>query len=116
MNQKFIQSVVLGSIMFGVLALGNFNANATGFNKNINKNGNTISSSQLYDILNKTEAEDIAKTFGTPDKITTLRNDSGELAGVIWTYQNAVSKQDEKLDANFVYVAGQFKYVTLSNS
>lgn len=116
MDQKFIQSAVLGSIMVGVLAFSNFNANANGFNKNINNNGKSLSSNQFYDILNKTEKEDVAKTFGKPDSITTLRNDDGELAGVIWTYENAVSKKDQKLDANFVYVAGQFKYVTLSNS
>lgn len=116
MNQKFIQSAVLGSIMVGVLAFSNFSANAKGFNKNINNNGKPISTNQFYDILNKTEKEDVAKTFGKPDSITTLRNDDGELAGVIWTYQDAVSKKSGKFDANFVYVAGQFKYVTLSNS
>ena len=116
MNHKFIQSAALGSIMIGVLAFSNFNANANGFNKNINKNGKSISTNQFYDILNKTENEDVSKTFGKPDSITTLRNDEGELAGVIWTYQDAVFTKGEELDANFVYVAGQFKYVSLTNS
>lgn len=116
MNQKFIQSTVLGSIMVAAFVFSNFSANANGFNKNINNNGKSISTNQFYDILNKTEKEDVAKTFGKPDSISTLRNDSGELAGVIWTYQDAVSKKEVKFDANFVYVAGQFKYVTLSNS
>lgn len=116
MNQKFIQSAVLGSLMLGVLVFGNFNANATGFNKTINNNGKVISSNQFYEILDKTEANEVAKTFGMPDTITTLKNADGELAGVVWTYQKAVSKQNLELDANFVYVEGVFKYVTLSNS
>lgn len=116
MNQKFIQSAVLGSLMFGVLVFGQFNANATGFNKNVNNNGKVVSANQFYDMLDHTNASEVAVKFGMPDTITTLNDAKGDLAGVVWTYKNAVTKDSKELDANFVFVAGEFKYVTLSNS
>lgn len=116
MNQKFIQSAVLGGLMFGVLAFGQFNANATGFNKNVNNNGKVVSANQFYDILDHTKASEVAAKFGMPDIITTLNDAKGEMAGVVWTYKNAVTKDSKELNANLVFVAGEFKYVTLSNS
>jgi hypothetical protein len=116
MNQKFIQSAVLGILMFGVLAFGQFNANATGFNKKVNNNGKVVSANQFYDMLDHTEPSNIAIKFGMPDTITTLNDANGAQAGVVWTYSNAVSKDSKNLNANFVYVAGEFKYVTLSNN
>jgi hypothetical protein len=116
MNQKFIQSAVLGSLMFGAVIFGQFNANATGFNKNVNNNGKVVSANQFYDMLDQTKASEIAIRFGMPDTITTLNDANGNQAGVVWTYKNAVDKDSEKLNANFVFVAGEFKYVTLSNS
>jgi hypothetical protein len=115
MNQKFIQSAVLGSVMFGVIIFGNFDANANGFNKKPTNNGEVISANQFYNMLDNTESTDVAVKFGIPDTITTLKDADGDQAGVVWTYKEAVSKDSEKLDANFVFVAGQFKYVTLSN-
>lgn len=116
MNQKFIQSAVLGSLMFGVLVFGQFDANATGFNKNVNNNGKVVSANQFYDMLDHTSSQEVAVTFGFPDTIATLKDADGSQAGVVWTYKNAVSKDSKELDANFVFVAGEFKYVTLSNS
>jgi hypothetical protein len=116
MNQKFIQSAVLGSLMFGVLVFGQFDANATGFNKNVNNNGKVVSANQFYDMLDQTKPNEIAVKFGMPDTISTLKDAKGTQAGVVWTYKNAVAKDSEELDANFVFVAGEFKYVTLSNS
>lgn len=116
MNQKFIQSTLLGSILAGVLTFGNFSANATGFKTPVTNNGQAISANQLYDLLNKTEPSKVAKTFGMPDKISSLNSAEGNLEGVIWTYKDAVSDQNKKLDANLVFVHGEFKYVTLSNS
>ena len=116
MNQKFIQSAVLGSLMFGVLVFGNFNANANGFHKNANKNGEVVSANQFYNMLDHTSSEKVAVTFGLPDTISTLKDADGTQAGVVWTYKNAVERDSKELDANFVFVAGKFKYVTLSNS
>ena len=116
MNQKFIQSTVLGSLMFGVIAFGHFNANATGFNKTIKNNGTAVTANQFYETLNNSKSTDVAVKFGMPDTISTLKGADGNQAGVVWTYKDAVTKDSEKLDANFMFVAGEFKYVTLSNS
>ena len=116
MNQKFILSTVLGSLMLGVLAFGQFNANATGFNKKSNNNGEVVSANQFYSMLDNSKSTDIAVKFGMPDTIATLKETNGSQAGVVWTYKDAVAKDNDKLDANFVFVAGEFKYVTLSNS
>lgn len=116
MNQKFVQSSLLGSILIGVLTFGNFNANATGFKTPAANNGKAISANQFYDLLNKTEPSKVAKTFGMPDKISSLNDAEGQLEGVIWTYEDAVSEKNDKLDANLVFIHGKFKYVTLSNS
>jgi len=121
MNQKFIQSTVLGSIMIGTLAFSNFSANATGFQKNINKNGSinhnglVVSDVTFYEMLNKTSTDKVAMKFGMPDTITTLKSADGSQEGVVWIYKDAVKKDTANLDANFVFVAGEFKYVTLSD-
>jgi hypothetical protein len=116
MNQKFIQSAILGSLMFGVLVFGNFDANANGFHKKANKNGEVVSANQFYAMLDHTSDKEVAVTFGLPDTISTLKDADGSQAGVVWTYKNAVAKDSKELDANFVFVAGKFKYVTLSSS
>ena len=122
MNQKFIQKTVVSSLMIGLLALSNFNASAMGFQKSINDNGTVnhnglvVSDVAFYKMLDKTKANEMALKFGMPDTIATLNNADGNKQGVIWTYKNAVKKDAANLDANFVFVAGQFKYVTLSNS
>ncbi len=115
MNQKFIKSAVLSGLMLGAITAGNLSANAKDVNKNIN-NDKVVSTNEFYKILDKTEPDQVAKVFGRPDKVATLKNTEGDQAGVVWTYKRVVSKKNKILDANFVFVAGQFKYVTLSNS
>lgn len=122
MNQKFIQSALLGASLAGLLAFGNFNANAMGFNKNIsndgkvNNNGKVVSANAFYTMLDQTKPAEVATKFGMPDTITTLKSASGAKEGVVWTYKDAVKQDTATLSANFVFVAGEFKYVTLSNS
>ncbi len=113
MNQKFIQSAVLSGLMFGVIAFGNFSANAKDVDNN---NDKVVSTNEFYKILDETKPNEVAKIFGRPDKIATLNDAEGDQAGVVWTYEKVVSKKNKILDASFVFVAGEFKYVTLSNS
>jgi|TARA_B110000879_G_scaffold106160_1_gene142914 hypothetical protein len=118
MNQKFIQKTLLSSLTIGLLAFSNINANAMGFQKNINDNGTVslnglvVSDVAFYEMLDN--ANKVSLTFGMPDSISTLKNADGNQEGVIWTYKNSVKKGPAILDANFVFVAGEFKYVTLS--
>lgn len=117
MNQKFIKSTAIGSLLLTAMAFTNLNANATGFHTGINNPGLVISSADFYKMVDKTKAAtDVAKQFGRPDKIATLKNTKGVQEGVIWIYEDAVKEKSSKMNANFVFVAGQFKYVTLSNS
>jgi len=122
MNQKFIQQKLLSSLMIGLLAFSSFNANAMGFQKNINENGTVnhnglvVSDVAFYNMLDNTNPNKVSLKFGIPDTIATLKNADGNKQGVVWTYKNAVKKDAANLDANFVFVAGQFKYVTLTNS
>jgi hypothetical protein len=111
MNQKFIRSIVLSSIVLGATAMG---ANATGLTESVT--GKALPSQKFYEIVGKTKPNQVAVNFGAPDTIATIRDTSGKVSGVVWTYKNAVASQDKKLDANFVLVNGQFKYVTLSNA
>ena len=119
MNQKFIQKTLLSSLTIGLLAFSNINANAMGFQKNINDNGTVslnglvVSDVAFYEMLDN--ANKVSLTFGMPDSISTLKNADGNQEGVIWTYKNSVKKGPAILDANFVFIAGVFKYVTLSN-
>ena len=122
MNQKFMQQKLLNTLMIGLLAFSSFNASAMGFQKNINENGTVnhnglvVSDLAFYKMLDNTNPNKVSLKFGMPDTITTLKNADGKKQGVVWTYKNAVKKDTANLDANFVFVAGQFKYVTLSNS
>lgn len=119
MNQKFIQKTLLSSLMIGLLAFSIINANAMGFQKNINDNGTVslnglvVSDVAFYEMLNNATNK-VSLKFGMPDSISTLKNANGNQEGVIWTYKNAVKKDSVNLDANFVFIAGVFKYVTLS--
>ena len=121
MNQKFIQKSITTSLMAGLIAFSNIHANAMGFQKNINVNGSVsqnglvVSDEAFYKMLDHTKPTKIALTFGMPDRITTLNNANGSQQGVIWTYKKAIKKGTANLDANFVFVAGQFKFVTLSD-
>lgn len=122
MNQKFIQNTLLSSLMIGLVAFSNINANAMGFQKNINNNGTVslnglvVSDVAFYEMLDNATTEQVSLQFGIPDATSTLKSADGNKEGVIWTYINAVKKDTANLDANFVFVAGEFKYVTLSNS
>jgi hypothetical protein len=107
--------------MIGLLTFGSFNVSAMGFQKNINDNGSVnqnglvVSDVAFYKMLDNTNPNKVSLKFGMPDTITTLKNAHGKQQGVVWTYKNAVKKDAANLDANFVFVAGQFKYVTLTN-
>jgi len=126
MNQKFIENLLMGGklihsmflagLLFSLLTFGNYYAHATGFNQAIDQSGPVVSSNQFYDMLNHTKPKEVALTFGTPDKIARLEDFEGKVTGVIWTYQNAVSQKNEIMDANFVLVDGEFKYVTLTKT
>ncbi|MEE9332361.1 MAG: hypothetical protein V3U89_09045 [Methylophilaceae bacterium] len=114
MNQKFIQSAFLGGLLVSSIAFGSFYVNAEGNNNKVHNNGEAISANQFYDMLNKTKPNEVSLTFGAPDNITTLKDLAGDQTGVVWTYKNAVSKDNTILDANFMLVKGEFKYLTLS--
>ena len=122
MNQKFIKKQLVSSLMIGLFAFSSINASAMGFQKNIddngtvNLNGLVVSDVAFYQMLENTSPDKVSLKFGIPDSMTTLKAANGEKQGVVWTYKNAVKKDAANLDANFVFVAGQFKYVTLSNS
>lgn len=121
MNQKFIsrkvaESAILVSLLAGLLAFGNFKANAAGFNSKAPNHGNVLSTGKFYNQLEKTKPTNIAKTFGMPDEIRTLKSTHGDTIGVVWVYRDAVAKEQNTMDANFVLVAGDFKYVTLAKT
>jgi len=121
MNQKFIsskivESVVLVSLLAGLLAFGNFKANAAGFNSKAPNHGNVLSTGKFYNQLEKTKPANIAKTFGMPDEIRALKSMEGDTIGVVWVYRDAVAEEQNTMDANFVLVKGNFKYVTLSKA
>ncbi len=116
MNQKFIQSTLLSGLLVGMLAFGNFSVNAAGFNKNNVNNGKVYSKTDFYKTLKSTQANEFASTFGMPDNIITLRDLEGDTTGVVWVYRDSVVANNEKLDANFVLVKGQLKYVTLTTA
>ncbi len=116
MNQKFINNVFINSLLVAGLVTSSLQANAAGFNKDKNNNGKTMTSSEFYQVLAKTANDKVAKNFGFPDDIQTLKNAAGETEGVVWVYRDAVIKADHMQDAHFVLVNGEMKYVTLSNA
>ena len=87
MNQKFIQKTLLSSLTIGLLAFSNINANAMGFQKNINDNGTVslnglvVSDVAFYEMLDN--ANKVSLTFGMPDSISTLKNADGNQEGLV---------------------------------
>ena len=113
MNQKFIKSALLGGLVAGSLALGSFNANATGFHQEIIHNGMTISSAKFYEVLGKTNFDQLVYNFGRPDDIQTLKNTSGEKIGSVWVYNHAVKVENNMRDARIVVIDNKLQYATL---
>ncbi len=97
------------------LVIASIGANAAGFKKSATYTGMVITPEKFYEIVENTKGGQVAINFGTPDSINTMREPSGAVSGVVWVYHNAVAKQDKKMDANFMIVNGELKYVTLSN-
>ena len=116
MNQKFIKSFILGSLVVGTLALGSFSANATCFHEGNNNQGIAISSAQFYQVLAKTNMDHLGYNFGAPDEIQTLKDTAGTKVGSVWVYHNAVQNEQGKQDAHFVVINGKLQYATLSNA
>ncbi len=110
MKQNFTKAILFGGL---VVALG---ANAAGFHKSITNAGLVITPEKFYEVVQKTKSDQVATNFGTPDNTLTMRDSAGAVTGVVWVYHNAVAKQDKLMDANFVIVNGEFKYVALSNA
>ena len=95
MNQKFIKSVLVGSLI-----AASMQTSAAGFNKdNSNKNGKVMSATQFYQVLASTKSDQLAANFGFPDQIQTLKNTAGETEGVVWVYRDAVKKTEGMQDA-----------------
>ncbi len=116
MNQKFIKNVFINSLFVAGLVASSAQVNAAGFNKDKNNNGKIMTSTEFYQVLAKTKMDQLGKNFGMPDDIQTLKNTTGETEGVVWVYRDAVKKADHMLDARFVIIDGEMKYVTLSNA
>ena len=114
-NKELVKSILLGSLVLTSLALGSFKASASGFNQNAANDGKVMSAIKFQDILDKTSPNQLASNFGKPDEIVTMKNASGDVAGVMWVYHDAVLKTHGLMDARFVLVNGQMKYVTLSD-
>ncbi len=116
MNQKFIKSAFLGSLVAGTLIFGSFKANAAGFHEGLNNHGIAISAAKFNEILANTNLEQLGYHFGAPDEIQTLKDTLGTKVGSVWIYHDAVKKDSGMQDAHFVIVNGQLQYATLSNN
>lgn len=115
MNQKFIKSIFLGSLVAGALAFGNFGVNAANNNHTAQVANKSMSSAEFYQVVATTKTKQLAANFGFPDQFKSLKNAKGEVEGVVWVYRDIVEKNNEKQDALFVLVNGELKYVTLSS-
>lgn len=116
MMKELAKSILLGSLVLSGVAFGSFEAHASGFNQNAAHDGKVMSAIKFQDILNKTSPNQLATNFGKPDEIVTMKNASGDVEGVMWVYHDAVLKTHGLMDARFVLVNGQMKYVTLSDA
>jgi hypothetical protein len=116
MNQKFIKSVLLGSLVASSLVFGALKANAAGFHEGNNNNGIAVSSTKFYQLLAKTNMDHLGYNFGAPDEIQTLKDTTGAKVGSVWVYHDAVQKEDGKQDAQFVIINGKLQYATLSDA
>lgn len=116
MQNVLTKRVLLGGLVLTGLAFGSFTANAEGFNQNAAKDGKVMSQIKFQDVLENTSPNQLASNFGKPDEIVMMKNTAGDVAGVIWVYRDAVLKARGMMDANFVLINGQMKYVTLSDA
>ncbi len=116
MNQKFINNIVIKSLLISGLAVSSLQANAVGFHEGLNNNGKAISSAEFYEVLAKTRTDQLGYNFGKPDEIQTLKDTSGASVGSVWVYRDAVQKDNSKQDAHFVIIKGELQYATLSNA
>ncbi|MES2182415.1 MAG: hypothetical protein V4493_09995 [Pseudomonadota bacterium] len=116
MKRALLGKLIISSLVASSLIVGTISANASGFNKNSANDGKVMSSIKFYDMVERTQPNQVATNFGKPDEIITMKNASGDVAGVVWVYHDAVLKYHGMMDANFVLVNGQMKYVTLSDA
>lgn len=116
MNQKFIKSATLVSLVASALIFGSFKANATGFHEGHNNNGITVSTDKFYQVLAKTNIDHLGYNFGAPDEIQALKDTNGATVGYVWVYRNAVQNEASKQDAHFVIIDGKLQYATLSDA
>jgi hypothetical protein len=116
MNQKFIKSVLLGSLVVSSLAFGSFKVNAAGFHEGNNNNGIAVSADKFYKVLAKTNTDHLGYNFGAPDEIQTLKDTTGAKVGSVWVYHDAVQSEAGKKDAHFVIINGKLQYATLSDA
>lgn len=116
MNSVLTKSILLGALVLASLAFGSFKAEAAGFNQNAARDGKVMSQIKFQDVLENTSPHQLASNFGKPDEIVMMKNAAGDVAGVIWVYRNAVLKTRGMLDASFVLINGQMRYVTLSDA
>ncbi|MFM9835870.1 MAG: hypothetical protein ACKVOA_07185 [Methylophilaceae bacterium] len=96
------------------LVIACLTANAQGFNKTRGNTGIVITPELLHKTVAKTKPDQFALSFGMPDTIETMRDAAGNVAGVVWVYRDAVADNGKKMDANFMIVNGELKYVTLT--
>jgi hypothetical protein len=111
-----LKSALLSSLVAGSLVLGAFDVNASGFNDSGADDGKVMSSIKFFDIVEHTKPNQVATNFGKPDEIIVMKKPSGAVAGVVWVYHDAVLKQHGMMDAKFILVNGEMKYVSLSDS
>lgn len=114
-----MKSVLLSTVVASSLVLGSFNAHADGFNNSgatDGKDGKVMSQVRFYDTVEKTKPNEVAAHFGKPDEVIVMKKPSGSPAGVVWVYRDAVLKTHGMMDASFVLVDGEMKYVSLSDS
>ena len=116
MNQKFIKSAVLGSLVASSFALTTFKADAAGFHVGNNNDGIAITTLQFNTMLAKTNLDHLGYNFGAPDEIQTLKDTAGARVGSVWVYHNAVQKDGNKQDVSFMIVNGKLQYATLSEA
>lgn len=115
MKSVLLSKLVVSSLVASSLVLS-AQSQASGFNKNAADDGKVMSSIKFYDMVERTQPNQVATNFGKPDEIVTMKNAAGDVAGVVWIYHDAVLKYHGMMDASFVLVNGQMKYVTLTDA
>jgi hypothetical protein len=116
MNQKFINKVVIHTLVAASFVTASLQVSAAGFHTGLNNTGISISSNQFNSLLAQTNAEYLGYHFGAPDEIQTLSGTDGKRVGSVWVYHDAVQKDGQKQDANFVIIDGKLQYTTLSHA